>query len=348
MPSPIRTLHATCHCRTSALSFTLPRASLPLPVHFCHCSICRKTHGTLFSAHAPIPCPDANLDAMSSYKSSDHVTKWFCKTCGAHMLDRVNRGDVSKWYVAVSLVDAEEEVWKYTGHHFVEGTADGGLAVMLRKIGSVEMGVWKERRLEGVEVEEKGDWSLEEDMKNIGKREDEDMLRARCHCRAVDFWIFSPDGGTGVKLLLTKNTLKWSGRHCACNSCRTTTSSFISSWIKVPISALKAKDKTIVASSEQALFGTTYQSAKGVSRTFCAVCGTSVSYRREEEARVLQIAAGLLEGRGARMESHIAWLTEVHNMEGAIQLQACQAFEMGFGGDGSRSFPRCDRAACPT
>lgn len=267
---------------------------------------------------------------MTSYKSSEHVTKWFCKICGAHMLDRVDGGEHLKWYVAVSLVDAEEEVWKYTGHHFVESTKDGGAAVMMGRIGGVEMGMWKERKIEGGGFYERGNWSLSESVAGADGVEEKGMLRAKCHCGGVDFWIALPDVDEArPEPPVTKNPSKWSGRHCVCNSCRTTTSSFISSWINISSSALQEKAKSPLISEDSACLGTTYKSAKDVSRTFCNVCGASVSYRREEGAGVLKIAAGLLEGRGSRAESRIEWIKEVHETEYARLPQATQAFALG-------------------
>lgn len=329
MASPIRKFQAFCQCRASTLSFTLPRSSLPLPVHFCHCSICRKTHGTLFSTHAPIPSPDVDLETFCSYKSSEHVTKWFCKTCGAHMLDRVDGDEVQKWYVAVSLVDTEEEVWRYTGHHFVEGTGDGGLAVKLREVGGTKMGLWKERKVEAGEFGEEGDWSPSEAETGTDVRGAEgSMLRARCHCSGVDLWIAMPKGEARTKPLDTKDPTKWSGRHCACSSCRLTTSSFIASWINIPSSAVYTKDMAPVASENLACLGTTYKSAKDVSRTFCSTCGASISYRREEEAGVVKVAAGLLEAQGSRAEDCVEWIDEVHGLEDASLRQATQALRL--------------------
>lgn len=329
MSSPIRTFHATCHCRASTLSFTISPTSLPLPVHFCHCGICRKTHGTLFSTHAPIPTPDVNLETFTSYKSSELVTKWFCKSCGAHILDRVDGHEFPKWYVAISLVDAEEEVWKYTGHHFVEGTGDGGLAVMMREIGGVRMGLWKERRLGELESGEWGDWSPPETKFDADERGEGNMLRAKCHCGAVAFCITMPDGETRLQPLVTTDPAKWSGRHCACNSCRLTTPSFISSWINLPTSALRTMDKAPIGPEGLACLGNMYASAKGVSRTFCNVCGASISYQRDEEPGVVKVAAGTLEVKESRAVNLTEWIQDVHCMEDTRLLCAVQAFAMG-------------------
>jgi hypothetical protein len=242
------------------------------------------------------------------------------------MLDRVDGGEVQKWYVAVSVVDAEEEVWIYTGHHFVQGTGDGGLAVKLREIGGTKMGLWKERKLEAGEFGEAGDWSPLEAEIDLGVRgAEEPMLRARCHCSGVDFWVTMPKGEARTKPLDTKDSTKWSGRHCACNSCRLTTSSFIASWINIPTSAVYTKDAAPVASEDLACLGTTYKSSMEVSRTFCSTCGASISYRRDEEPGVVKIAAGLLDGQGSRAEDRIEWIDEVHRLEDASLHHATQA-----------------------
>lgn len=58
----IRILTARCHCKAIDYTIDLPETALPLPVHLCHCSICRHTHGTLVSA---VPTHDA-ADSRSS------------------------------------------------------------------------------------------------------------------------------------------------------------------------------------------------------------------------------------------------------------------------------------------
>lgn len=53
----------------------------------CHCSKCRRWHGAAFRTRASIDIKQFNLksgkDLLSAYKSSNNVTKYFCKCCGS-------------------------------------------------------------------------------------------------------------------------------------------------------------------------------------------------------------------------------------------------------------------------
>lgn len=60
------------------------------PIYNCHCSKCRRWHGSAFRTRASI-----NKDSfkwvrgsknLSSFKSSENVTKFFCKTCGSPLI----------------------------------------------------------------------------------------------------------------------------------------------------------------------------------------------------------------------------------------------------------------------
>lgn len=60
------------------------------PIYNCHCSKCRRWHGAAFRTRASINKNQLKWlkgsDNLSSYKSSDHVTKYFCKTCGSPLI----------------------------------------------------------------------------------------------------------------------------------------------------------------------------------------------------------------------------------------------------------------------
>lgn len=56
-------------------------------VYNCHCSKCRRWHGAPFRSRASIDVSQFKLlsgeDCLSSFKSSDTVTKYFCNVCGS-------------------------------------------------------------------------------------------------------------------------------------------------------------------------------------------------------------------------------------------------------------------------
>lgn len=57
------------------------------PIFNCHCSKCRRWHGSAFRTRASITVEQFNLvsgsELLSSYSSSENVTKCFCKNCGS-------------------------------------------------------------------------------------------------------------------------------------------------------------------------------------------------------------------------------------------------------------------------
>ncbi|QEY15033.1 GFA family protein [Cellvibrio sp. KY-GH-1] len=84
-------------CLCEAVEYTIDGALGP--VYNCHCSKCRRWHGAAFRTRASINKNqftwikgEANL---SSYKSSDYVTKFFCKTCGSPLISTYdNKPDI--------------------------------------------------------------------------------------------------------------------------------------------------------------------------------------------------------------------------------------------------------------
>ncbi|KAF9697674.1 hypothetical protein EKO04_004309 [Ascochyta lentis] len=304
-----RTLDATCHCRTSTLSFTVPTASLPIPAHFCHCSICRHATGTYFTAGAAIPEPVIDTSTFTTYKSSEHLTRWFCSTCGAHMLATVQLTDETKWYVSAPSVDAEEEVWDFASHVYVRGTGDGGLATLMSQIGGKEIGVWRE--LSG----RSAPWHCADPASKyeIASEQRDDQLHARCHCGGIEFNVSRPTGDETFTEIDESNVRKykekWLAIHDVCNSCRLTISAFVVSWF------FPSRDHITLANGspypDDGIFGTAraYKSSAGVDRTFCSTCGAAVSYVTEERSHVVDIAAGLLRTSDARAEDWLEWRT---------------------------------------
>lgn len=56
-------------------------------IYNCHCSKCRRWHGAAFRSRASIEVFQFTLlsgeELLSAFKSSGHVTKYFCKVCGS-------------------------------------------------------------------------------------------------------------------------------------------------------------------------------------------------------------------------------------------------------------------------
>ncbi|KAH7109291.1 hypothetical protein B0J11DRAFT_601794 [Dendryphion nanum] len=319
MDEPITVLTATCYCKHCTLSFTIPSSSLPLPTHFCHCVICRHTHGILATIHTPVPTPEiGNWDGLKGYESSSRVRRWFCRTCGAHMVDsclEAGTGEESRtWCVATALVDRvgedeeQEWPWKFWGHIFVRGTRDGGLAGLVGRVGGRRMRVFGERE-DGEEMimgnleigEEEG--AEGGNKAELGKEKEGDRLKLQCHCGGITLLIRRPGEGafaTFPPSSIPKDTRKWPAFHDFCTESRLTSSCAVMSWMTVEKSHISvlSLDPDGGAREEpyRTVFGTAtlYESRPNVQRTFCAACGASVACEDREES--MGLAVGLVRG----------------------------------------------------
>jgi len=302
-----RTLHAACHCRASTLTFTVPISSLPLPVHFCHCGICRHSTGALCTAGAIIPEPVVDLSSLTGYESSEYLKRWFCSTCGAHLLGSINVGETTKWFVSAPSVDAEENVWDFAGHVFAGSTGDGGLAVLMKEIGGKELPLWE------TWSGKSAPWcpSEREALTKDVKKKDDDLLHARCHCGGIEFHVSRPIGDETFTEIdednVRKHKDKWLAIHDVCNSCRLSISTLVISWFFPSRNHITLADGSPYPAD--GIFGTAkaYSSSAGVERTFCGKCGAAASYVCEDRPHVIDVPAGLLVGDDVRAEDWLEW-----------------------------------------
>ena len=72
-----------CLCESVTYEISGPLGA----VYNCHCSKCRRWHGAPFRARASIEASQFQMQTgeefFASFKSSDNVTKYFCKVCGS-------------------------------------------------------------------------------------------------------------------------------------------------------------------------------------------------------------------------------------------------------------------------
>lgn len=305
-----RTLTATCHCKRSSLSFTVPISALPIRTHFCHCGICRHVQGVVATVHAPIPEPSIKDEStFAKFHSSAALERWFCSTCGADMVDCLEGG--KQWLVAAAMVDAEESVWDIHQHIYVED-APRGVAPFLKSIGGKELEMLKQGE---------GSGTFEFGKDDVGKKADgtdeNTKLRARCQCGGVDFSIFPPRSPSVFdsfdQSILPKDKSKWYALYDLCDTCRLTSGHPIASWMFPVKSHIELADGSPYP--EDHVFGTikTYKSSENVLRTFCGTCGATVAYYCPSEkgrTDIVDIAVGLLEGDDLRREDVLEWRTK--------------------------------------
>lgn len=223
------------------------------------------------------------------------------------MLATLQLGGVTKWFVSAASVDAEESVWDFAAHIYVNDTGDGGLATLMTPIGGKDVKLWDQL------ADRSAPWhppDLTSD-KDITRKAPDDHLRAHCHCNGMDFLVSRPTSAETFTEIdennIRKHKHKWLAIHDVCTSCRLTISTFVVSWF------FPTRDHITLADGSpypaNGLFGTAkaYKSSPGVDRTFCGKCGAAVSYVSDERPQFVDVAAGLIETGNARAEDWLEW-----------------------------------------
>lgn len=87
----MKSLIGACQCR--AVTYRIDGRLVD--ALYCHCSICRKLHGTAFRARALVRAADFHITAGESeltfYESSPGVRRGFCRVCGSPLMTRYDR-----------------------------------------------------------------------------------------------------------------------------------------------------------------------------------------------------------------------------------------------------------------
>jgi hypothetical protein len=120
MTAPL--LHGGCLC--GAVRYTL--AGPPGPAEYCHCGMCRKAHGSAFSANAAVPSEALRIvqgaDATREYASSANRRKVFCATCGTQLFIR-RTNDPGRTVVTLGSLDDDAAIPAPARHVFVDSKA---------------------------------------------------------------------------------------------------------------------------------------------------------------------------------------------------------------------------------
>jgi hypothetical protein len=109
------------------------------------------------------------------------------------------------------------------------------------------------------------------------------MIRGSCLCRAVQFQIEGPVGPAS---------------HCHCTMCQKAHGAACGSYAIV-----KSADFRLLSGEKQIR---RYESSRGVVRTFCGTCGSTLQWLRLSNPGQMDIALGVLDGDpGVRPSKHI-------------------------------------------
>jgi hypothetical protein len=319
LASANQTLSAACHCKSVQFTVTVSTSALPLPVHLCHCSICRHTHGTLCSFHAPLPkhvepefVPPSSLDSsLTGYIHSPQAAseRFFCTTCGCHIGDRDLKPDPEtgkpEWRVATSIFTTHnEDTFQIRSHCFTSPATEPNLSTWLPSVNGREVHVWNPSP---------SDPHFPLASSTSPEPSDPNRLLAQCHCTGVTFTIAPPTPSettdpflsrylhpspspsqpppnetktSPFTKLTTPPTPKRVACLCLCTDCRLTSGAHAIGWTFVPLPCIRPAIRD--PAQFEGGFGTlkAYRSSKKVTRAFCGVCGASVFYALDDEERV--------------------------------------------------------------
>lgn len=323
-------LTAQCYCKSVHFTVTIPNSHLPLAVHLCNCTICRRVHGALSCFHAPLPAgvtpsfiaPSSLSTSVTRYTHSQSASaRIFCKTCGCHVGDEDIKPEsttgVPEWRVATSIFASHgPEHFQIRSHIFT--AAGTGLHTFLPSIAGRTIGAWSpdpdDDRFPIPASEPPAPKPETDDQGNA-------RLRAECHCGGVSFTLPRPSAATAAhpflgRFVSKRDPTKWLATLDLCDDCRLVTGTHVIAWTFVPLAQLQP-----AVSADFTGFGTlvAFKSSEHVLRAFCGVCGATVFYTADTpdrvgdgspDQKVVDVAVGMLKApEGALAEGWLTWRT---------------------------------------
>ncbi|KAJ5860788.1 uncharacterized protein N7529_008098 [Penicillium soppii] len=303
----LRTLTAACHCKSINFTITILAELFPLKVHICHCSVCRRTHGTPCIFHAPLPdgvAPQfivpSNMSMLTSYNHAESMgTRHFCSTCGCHVGDLGH--DDGNWVISTAIfTEPNHNLWEMRSHTFTKSSSDGGLSAILSHIDGRQLDVFNPDLLTDNNNSEHGQKDAEAESKK---------LLAKCHCGGVSFSISRPRpdfiaSPRSKGWILPQDPNKWLAVLDICDDCRLVDGSNVIAWMFVPTDHISPHPGDLIIGSSKS-----YKSSEGVLRTFCGTCGATVFYSCADRPGIVDVAVGILRAEGVMVEDWALWRT---------------------------------------
>ncbi|CAG7921038.1 unnamed protein product [Penicillium olsonii] len=307
-------------------------------LQLCHCQQCRASVGQLCSSYHLLQ-HEPKLHGLQEYKQSNHISRFFCKTCGAHVFAHSKLN--SHFFVASGLLVAPIPVREIV-HWKLSDTGDGGLGVYLPGTESPAVSCRLDAPSSPISTEPPN-WR-QADVK-------EQSLYARCICGGVEFYITKPDAsssqatspwpdllvpyytGSGANPDDTKWWLRDGGTRylagtCVCNTCRLSSGFPIQTWAFVPKSNILNVDGSPLDFNRGKM--QRHNSSPGVYREFCGCCGATVFWHCDERPLLIDVSVGLLQANGVRAEDWLEWApSRVSFAELAVQSDLIGRLEEG-------------------
>ncbi|PSR80326.1 DUF636 domain-containing protein [Coniella lustricola] len=329
--SPVRQLTASCHCKMVQYTLEIPLSELPLPVHICHCSICRYTHGTLCSFHTNLPenlRPEfrgsSTLNKLTAYRHVHAETeRLFCSMCGCHVgdrfLDHAGEGSATasdKWVLATALFSEHgEDLFRIKMHCHTQFLIRGaGLHNFLPQVGDEALTISNSKHDDTQPSSKSQDDSIQPETDDAGN----EVLRAECHCGGISFTFPRPTPSVRndaymSKFVSPKDSNKWLACLCVCGDCRLESGTLVTAWTFVPRALIEPPMPPLLGPYGKIL--KTFASSPGVLRGFCGTCGATALFVNNDrtpslEQQVLDIPVGLLRApEGILAEEWLTWRT---------------------------------------
>lgn len=284
------------------------------------------------------------LEKLCKYQESPYVSRFFCKTCGAHIFAQVEPS--GRYLVASGVLVAEDTPpVKSIQHWRANDTGDGGLSTFLPGWSSTDTSCGLAALAKASNNDAK------ENQASSSKAKAQNELSARCHCGGVEFYITPPDASShqaqspwpdllvpyhsgssenpeNVKWWLQDGNTKYLAGTCACTSCRLGSGFPIQTWAFIPKSNIFNTDRSPLRFN----CGTMrqYNSSEGVYREFCGNCGATVFWHCDERPSLIDVSVGLIQSNIARAGHWLEWATgRVSFAEMAVQTDLVELLQDG-------------------
>ncbi|KAH7348788.1 hypothetical protein BKA65DRAFT_584656 [Rhexocercosporidium sp. MPI-PUGE-AT-0058] len=334
--------HLTCLCSTICMPASLLEApKLPIQQKICHCDFCRHSTGSLGMSWPPLksPPPQDALSKLTGYKASEKSTMYFCPTCGFHCFFSTYQ---KNWFCTSAMIEQTpsskangmpwpENIIKLSHHIYVLDTIDAaGLSAPNR-----EYNLPHEDILQLTKVSSK----------IIEKRDEMSYLPAKCHCGGVSLLIKRGDYTSNSDTEFSTRSLPTdSTKHltylCACRSCRLSTGVSLTPWTLIPPSSVfngnfptptpNTNASSVITQPQTTLQSVAFGhatsnpesnpglmlkhnwSSPDTCRSFCGVCGATVTYWCSKRPLEVDLAVGLFRAEeGTLARSWLEWRWDV-------------------------------------
>ena len=331
-------LTASCLCNSHVYSTNLPKSSLPLKAHICHCSSCRHVTGSLCTSIVwPSPFVESinDISSLKRYRYSPDFDFLFCPTCSTPIFGVFDDGTQTTGVLTGCLNNfAAEgvEAVRWDDMGFVGDTKDGGASPWLRNVNATgpALKCFSGRTYKQDAIELPEDWP-KQDQASERAADRQDSVPIHCKCQGVDLYLHRGDYKTMDAKDLPWNvdaqTRKIKANLCGCNSCRLQSGNDVFNWTFVELKNISYStsssgdisfpthmdDLAALVDTQDERIGSLryYNSSPGIERYFCGTCSATVFFASNGRPSIVDVAVGVLDASdGARAEGLLAWSLE--------------------------------------